>query len=372
MKLLINASNLHVGGGVQVASSFLYELSLLLKSQKYSDDISVVCSDTVYKNLPLGFDKGVFNQFNIINVCGLNGPSVKVKKKFAGFDVCFTIFGPLYFSPKVKVHICGFAQAWIAYPKNIAYQTLTLSDWFKCKIKFMIQSYFFRHYDKLIVEQMHVKNALEKIGYANQNISVVYNCVSAIYDDNSQWLPVDFDSSKFTNNIVLGFIGRPYSHKNIMILNQVNEILVSKFGMHCDFIFTFTDIEMQQCGFSSKSNFYSVGEINIAQCPAFYDLLDALLFPSLLECFSASPIEAMKMNTTVIASNYPFVKELCGDAAFYFNPLSANDIARVIFNVFSNKTLIEEKKRLGNKLVSELPTAKERAVSYLNIIKESI
>ncbi|MFS2001004.1 glycosyltransferase [Vibrio breoganii] len=372
MKIIINAANLHIGGGVQVASSFIFELSELLKSQRNTDDISVLCSEKVYQNLPLDFDKRVFTQFDILNTYGLGQPSVQVKDKFNGFDVCFTVFGPLYFTPKVKKHICGFAQAWIAYPDNVAYQKLPFKEWLKNKIKFNVQSLFFRRYDHLVVEQMHVKEALGKIGYADKNISVASNCVSAIYDDRNQWITLDFNVSQLTNDVVLGFIGRPYSHKNIRILNQVNEILVSKFQMNCDFIFTFTETEMQQCGFANKDNFYSVGEISTKQCPAFYDLLDALVFPSLLECFSASPIEAMKMNTTVIASNYPFVKEVCDDAAFYFDPLSADEIAIAIFNAFSNNELREEKKRLGSQLVNALPTAKDRAISYLNIIKGSL
>jgi glycosyltransferase involved in cell wall biosynthesis len=372
MRILINATNLHVGGGVQVAGSFISELSKLLKLSRKSYDISVVCSDKVYKNLSLDFDESVFTKFDILNIYGIRSPSSEVKEKFSGFDVCFTVFGPLYFTPEVKLHICGFAQAWIAYPENIAYQTLPFKEWLINKIKFKIQSLFFRRYDHLVVEQKHVKDALGKLGYDDNNISVVSNCVSAIYDDESQWLPLNFDSKKLKNDVILGFIGRPYSHKNIMILNQVNEILVLKFQMHCDFIFTFTKTEMRSCGFTGKNNFFSVGEISPAQCPTFYNLLDALVFPSLLECFSASPIEAMKMNTTVIASDYPFVREVCGDAAFYFDPLSADEIATTIFNVFSNSELREEKKQLGAQLVNDLPTAKDRAISYLNIIRDSI
>ena len=372
MKILINASNLHVGGGIQVASSLLSELPELLKSNSKSFDVSVLCSEKVYKNLPLHFDKSVFTQFEILNIYGVSQPPLKVKDKFSGFDVCFTVFGPLYFTPKVKKHICGFAQPWIAYPDNVSYKKLPFKEWLNNKLKFKIQSLFFRRYDQLVVEQKHVKVALAKLGYDANDISVVSNCVSATYDDKSQWMPLDFDSNQLSNNVVLGFIGRPYSHKNIVILNQVNEILVSKFQMHCDFIFTFTEAEMQQCGFANKNNFFSVGEISATQCPAFYDLLDALVFPSLLECFSASPIEAMKMNTTVIASDYPFVREVCGDAAFYFDPLSAEVIATAIFNAFSNTELRENKKYLGCQLVNDLPTAKDRAISYLKIIKDSL
>ena len=53
MKKLINASNLHVGGGVQVASSFIYQCSLL---GELCSDISVVCSNKVLDNLPDDFD----------------------------------------------------------------------------------------------------------------------------------------------------------------------------------------------------------------------------------------------------------------------------------------------------------------------------
>lgn len=371
MNILINVANLHVGGGVQVACSFIYEVSKILKYQMTTDSVSIFCSEKIYQNLPSDFDKLVFTQFEIINIYGASQPNSKVKEKFSGFDVCFTVFGPLYFKPKVKKHICGFAQSWIAYPDNVAYQKLPFKEWLNNKIKFKIQSFFFRRYDQLVVEQKHVKDALGKLGYDSNDISVVSNCVSSIYDKKDQWHPLDFDSSQFTNNVVLGFIGRPYTHKNIMILEQVNDILVSKFKMHCDFIFTFTKSEMQQCGFADKNNFFSVGEISAPQCPVFYGLLDALVFPSLLECFSASPIEAMKMNKTVIASDYPFVREVCGDAAFYFNPLSADDIATAIFNAFSNTELRNNKKQLGRQLVSELPTAKDRALSYLSIIKDN-
>lgn len=371
-KVLINASNLHFGGGIQVASSFISELSILLKSNVEPFDISIICSQRVYQNLPLGFDSSVFYQFDIIDIYGLSILSKKIKNKFNGFDVCYTIFGPLYFIPKVKKHICGFAQAWIAYPNNVAYQNLSVKEYLKNKIKFKVQSLLFQRYDHLVVEQKHIKDALGKLSYDVSNISVVSNCVSSIFDDKKNWLTLPFKDIVLTEGITLGFIGRAYPHKNISVLNKVNEILIDKYKMKCNFLFTFSESEMKSCGFDEKSNFYSVGEINSMQCPAFYKLLDALVFPSLLECYSVSPIEAMKMNITVIASDYPFVKEVCGNSIFYFDPLNPNNIATAIFEAFSNTELRETKKQSGYRLVHDLPTAKDRAQSYLNIIRDSI
>lgn len=370
MNILINATNLHVGGGVQVASSFISELPDLLRDNK-SFEVSVLCSEIVNKNLVSGLDKSFFKKFEVQNVYGLSILTRNIKSKFNGFDVCFTVFGPFYFNPKVKKHICGFAQPWIAYPNNDVYSNLNLIDKFKSRLKFSIQSHIFKQYDQLIVEQQHVKDALVNIGYSQDKIAVVSNCVSTIYDMPILWKSLNFDRSKLKYDINLGFIGRAYLHKNISVLKTVNDILINKYQFFCNFIFTFTKEEMDLLDFTHVDNFLTVGAIQVDQCPAFYNLLDALIFPSLLECFSASPIEAMKMDKTVIASGYPFVREVCGDAAFYFDPLSANDIASTIFNAFANRMLREKKKQLGALLVNNLPSAKDRAISYLNIISDS-
>jgi glycosyltransferase involved in cell wall biosynthesis len=309
-----------------------------------------------------------FKNFKELNVYGFKSPTREEKALFNGYDVCFTIFGPFYFKPKVKKHICGFAQPWIAYPDNDVYPKLTLLDRLKTKLKFAIQSYFFKQYDLLVVEQQHVKNALVEIGYNKSKLAVVSNCVSTIYDTPALWKPLNIDSKKFKEELTLGFIGRAYLHKNISILKEVSTLLADKYQFNCNFVFTFTEEEMNTCGFSELDNFYSVGPIKVEQCPAFYQLIDALVFPSLLECFSASPIEAMKMNTTVFASNYPFVTEVCKNAAFYFDALDANSIAKTIINAFSDETLLIEKRQLGATLVQHLPTAKDRALAYLDII----
>lgn len=368
MNILINATNLHFGGGVQVASSFISELTEIIENKAEKYQISVLCSTSVKSNLSANCDLSQFVFFKEINVYGFNKLSKEKKYLFDGYDVCFTIFGPFYYKPKVSRHICGFAQPWIAYPDNDVYPKLTIVNLIKTKLKFSIQSYFFKQYDKLIVEQQHVKSALIKIGYEKDNIHVVSNCVSTVYDNPQSWKELSFDDLNLKHDLTLGFIGRSYPHKNVAILKKVNQILINKYKLNCNFVFTFTDEEMQDCGFFNLDNFITVGSITVEQCPTFYKLLDALIFPSLLECFSASPIEAMKMKTTVIASNYPFITEVCKDAGFYFDPLNEYSIAESIASVFTNTTLIESKKILGSSLIKKLPTAKQRAVSYLDII----
>lgn len=53
----------------------------------------------------------------------------------------------------------------------------------------------------------------------------------------------------------------------------------------------------------------------------------ALLFPSLYEGFGIPPLEAMANGCPVIASDIPPVREVCGDAALYFDPHRAGELA---------------------------------------------
>lgn len=364
-QVLINASNLHVGGGVQVAVSFI---SALFDLGKF--DYSVVCSTVVFDNLPSNFDGKLFRKFEVVDIFGASFSCLKSEIFSDKYDVCFTVFGPFYKRLNCTIHICGFAQPWIAYPNNDAYSLLSARQKLKHKLKYAIQKIYFKRYDRLVVEQQNVKDALVSLGFNTHKITVVSNCISEVYDNDSVLENVVFPNmmEKFT----LGFIGRPYIHKNIKILKSVNDILIKDYGIKLNFLFTFTDDEMKQLDFDRVENFYSVGSLLVEQCPAFYRAIDALIFPSMLECFSASPIESMKMGKIVISSNYDFVKSVCRDAGFYFDATSEKNIAKVIHEAFSRTDLVIDKVQVGYGLVSALPTTEDRALSYISIIDSYI
>ncbi len=362
-KILINVSNLHSGGGAQVAASFIYELSKMFGNIDLKQ-VSVVCSTAVNLNLPETTDRSVFKCFDIINIKGFSRPKPIDKKLFDGFDICFSVFGPVYFKIDVKKHVCGFAQAWIAYPDNEAYSLLGFKDRMIYRFRFFIQKQYFKSYDQLIVEASHIKNALLNLGFKNE-IEVVNNTISSVFNESVNTKETEVNDK---NVPLLGFIGKPYEHKNIKILKLVHSILEEKYSFKCDFVFTLSHDEMNLCGFSELNAFHTVGEISLNQCPSFYERIDALIFPSLLECFSASPIEAMKMKVPVFASDRMFVKDFCQDAAFYFEPTDPEDIAKVVFSAFQKPALMQEKKNLGENVIANLFSAQERAEAYVRQI----
>lgn len=364
-KILINASNLHVGGGVQVAASFINELCSILKKESYNAHFSIIASDAVHLNLNYNTEVCESYSLYIVNTYGFNIDKRIKKDYFVNADVIFTIFGPLYCSLNKTITVTGFAQAWIAYPDNIAYSQLGFFCRWKNRISYKIKEMFFRKSSLLIVEAEHIQKALVNKGYKSESIFIVNNTVSTVFDNRSHWRDISYIKDV---NFTLGFIGRNYKHKNLEILRNVNEVLTLKYKVKCDFLFTLDNNEMVINGFDKLENFHSIGSISSEQCPAFYQQIDALIFPSLLECFSSAPIEAMKMEKLVIASDLPFVRDVCKTSARYFDPLSAESIAFAIYTAMNepekNKVMIMDAK----KLVHKLPTAKDRASHYLDIL----
>lgn len=60
---------------------------------------------------------------------------------------------------------------------------------------------------------------------------------------------------------------------------------------------------------------------------ALYQHATAFVFPSLYEGFGVPPLEAMLFGCPIIAADIPPVRETCADAARYFNPTDARELA---------------------------------------------
>lgn len=365
-KVCVNASNLHNGGGIQVATSFIDELSRL---PVVDLDISVFVSSEVAKNLKeIRVNTAVFSQYRILNSYGLSSLWGGFQRNFNKFDLVFTVFGPAYFLVMHGVWLTGFAQAWIVNIDNEVFRSFNLLQKFKNWGKFYLQAWFFRRSGKLIVELDHVKHGLIKKGIAKKkDIYVVYNCISSIYFEPEKWRPVPLirNSEKFS----IGFVGRDYAHKNVSILLDIKKLLACQ-GVDVDFYVTLTSSEWSARSGDYRSNINNVGELTVAQCPSFYQLMDAVIFPSMLECFSATPLEAMIMRKPLFASDREFVRDVCGDFAWYFDPVDPASAAAKIM-LYLEDYAGRDVARLENarEHAANFSNAKYRAEEYIKIIR---
>lgn len=336
--ILINSSNLHTGGGVQVATSFITEIAGL----NLPYELSQVASDEVQRNLDAsGYKVPPLVSHSVENTHGLDLSALFRKSRLDSFDTVFTVFGPLYrWSPPFR-NIVGFAQPWIIYPENECYAMLPLLQRLKMRLKFKIQSWFFRRADALIVELEHVRQGLiRELGISAERIHVVHNCLSSIYHREDLWQEVKVPNVDC--DLRLGFLGRNYLHKNTAIFPQIAVALEKKHEIRAKFFVTFTAEEWQACSPEFRAACINLGPLTVAQCPNFYRAMDAIVFPSLLECFSATPLEAMAMERPLIASDRPFNRDICGSHAHYFDPLDPESAAARIASIFEGADLIEK------------------------------
>ncbi len=83
----------------------------------------------------------------------------------------------------------------------------------------------------------------------------------------------------------------------------------------------------------ARDHFVNVGRIDQSELAGYFRHCRALIMPSVLESFSATYIEAMQFGTPILASDMDFSREVCGDAALYFDPWRAESIRDAILRL---------------------------------------
>ncbi len=363
MKLTINCSNLHNGGGVQVAASFINEIPA-----KFRPKLSIVVSSEVLKNLQISEQEtNQFEEFNVVNTYGLfyNNELYKLLKNS---DRVLTVFGPFYQWKSNWHNIVGFAQPWIIYPNNECYYRLNFTKKIFTRLKFWIHSQYFKRANIIIVELEHVKNELiHRLRVDPNLIFIVKNCVSSIFLDKKAWESVNIKNE--SGYLKLGFLGRNYLHKNTGIFPSIISELREKYDIKSCFFVTFTDKEWDECSTQFKAVCRNVGTLRINQCPTFYQCMDGIVFPSLLECFSATPLEAMCMEKPLFASDRKFNRDICGQHAHYFDPMSPASAAQVIASFFNNSDSHRtENFRAAREHAIYFSSPQNRSSNYLSLL----
>ncbi len=369
-RFLINGSNLHVGGAVAVATSVIEHLS---RMPAFNADISLLVSSSVHANLlAMKTDLSRFVRCDVADFFGIEAMWHGLDRHFIGQDLVFTLFGPAYFLRKRTLHIFGFAQPIIIYPGSPVEKRMPFADWLRQRAKSLLQEVFFARAAELVVELEHVQVGLAKRWLLRHlPTHVVYSAVDSVYAERSRWLPVDLAGKG--RALKLGIISRNYLHKNLACLPDLQALLAARHGLQVDFFVTFPEQEWAACSEHFRQQVVNVGPLKLAQCPSFYTGMDGVFFPSMLECFSAVPIEAMMMKRPLFASELPFIRDCCHEHAHYFDPLNVESMAAAVAAYFR---LDEATRSAGldraHAFVQGYPGPQQRAESYLAIVLKAL
>ena len=372
MHILINCTNLKVGGGLQVAdsvvcqlyrhpqhyfvvalSSFMEETILRLKRQKVSN-VKCLCHD-------------VKNDLNTI-IRGRDNFLDKVVED-EEIDVVLTIFGPSRWNPRCR-HLSGFAMPHLVLPESPFFTQMGHLERTKHTLRSRLLMHFFRRSaDWFWTENPYISERLQRL-LPRKKVLTVSNCYNQIFDNPNQWKR---DRSLPTfNGVTCLTISAYYEHKNFKLLPDIARILANKYS---DFVFRFalTLTEGQlQVPEELRQHFVFLGKVDVTECPSLYEQSDIMLLPSLLECFSASYPEAMRMEVPIVTTDIEFARGLCGDAACYYSAVDAEAAAEAIYNVATDKEYAAQLVVNGKEQLKKFDNYEQRADKLIRILEEMV
>jgi glycosyltransferase involved in cell wall biosynthesis len=154
---------------------------------------------------------------------------------------------------------------------------------------------------------------------------------------------------------------RYYAHKNL-------EIIVETFRAHRDNlknVVVFLTIPSDQSHEANhllraihragvEDQIINLGYIEQSEIPAYFGNCHALLFPTLLESFSTTYLEAMHCGLPILTSDLDFAHEVCGPAALYFDPWSPDSIAEAIIRLRSDEPLRRDLAEAGRQQLARV------------------
>jgi len=89
-----------------------------------------------------------------------------------------------------------------------------------------------------------------------------------------------------------------------------------------------------------RDNLHFLGRVSDDELLRLYNQAVCFIFPSLYEGFGLPPIEAMSCGCPVLASDIDVIKEVCVEAALYFDPNHTKSISDAIKNYLENRDML--------------------------------
>lgn len=363
--ILINCSNLKKGGGLQVADSICCDITRFTQHRfviVLSSHMQTT-SSRIKRNASCIVKNYDSNNGLKVLLTGRDTVLDKIVTDY-GVDVVLSIFGPISWKPRCP-HLCGFARPHIVLQDSPYFSNMSFIKRIREKLFDDVLAYFFRRgVNVFFTESAYIS---EKWQAQTKGIKVytVTNYYNQIFDHPEDWerhlLP------SFDGCTILSITGY-YPHKNLEIAIDVAKNLRAK---HPDFRFRFVfTIEAEQYPTLDEdiaSYFYFIGRTDISEAPSLYQQATIMFQPSLLECFSATYPESMRMNVPIVTADMGFARSLCGEAAIYYAPLDAEEAAKAIFQVATDEELRVKLVANGKKQLLQYDTYEQRTNKLVDL-----
>lgn len=364
MKLVFNISNLNGPGVDQIAQSFLEECR-----NDIIREYHIFISKRILANFKLGSFPDHFKFYIIKKSPARSLKSIlylKSLEKLIKPDCVFSLFGPTYWTPKAP-HLMGFALPFFIYRESPFFKNYpaSLLKRLEKKIKMFFVLANTKYYH---VETIDIKNRLISDYKIEENyIFHVNGTYNQIYG--KPILPsLSLLPKKKKGEFRFVTIAAFYKYKNLEIINEIIKLLRVEKYTKVKFVLTIDPILLKKHFGENSDYIYNLGPVRIEECPIIYSECDATFMPSLMESFTSTFPDSMKMKKPIIATDLGFAKSVCEDAAIYYDPLSANSAFKMIKKLIHDDNLRKELIINGQKVLKKFGTAADRAKKFLAIL----
>lgn len=170
-----------------------------------------------------------------------------------------------------------------------------------------------------------------------------------------------------------------YPHKNLEILLKVSEFIKAQ-GLNIRLFITIekadypgaTRLLNEITNLKIVDILINLGRINKDSLQTAYQRANLFLLPTLAESYGLIYLEAMSFNCPIVTSDKDFAYYICGDAALYFDPKSAEAILAAICKIKADSNLSKRLVENGAKRLSKyFKTWEEVALGYLETMEKS-
>ena len=374
MRLMINTATTYKGGGIQVAKSFIEEC------RNYPQHEYIV---VLGLNLAPLIDQDSFpSNFKFFQipfrpatrVFSVKDPAEYLKhiEKETSPDVVFTTSGPAYWRPKTT-HLMGFNLGHFIYSDSPYFQKIPYKRRLKWKLKgAVIKHYMKNDADAYVVQTDDVNLRLKNWLYTEKTIITVSNTHGEQYNKFRATLEKrlpELEKKEFRFLMLSVY----YDHKNLEILNEVVPMVQKEKAFNIKFVTTLPDTIFTKIFTKSvRANIINVGPVKPDDCPQLYLESNAVFVPTLLECFSATYAEAMKMEIPIVTTDLGFARTICGEAALYYDAVNAQDAYKKVMELVESPVLYKKLIRSAEYEIKKFNSASERAAKYLEICDQML
>ena len=357
MKILILAHALRAGGGQVVGVNTISALGNLDVNNDY---YFIVPDQTEYRELPLDtirhhvyyyrrrfshLGRWIFDTFTLKRIVKLYKPDVILGLGNLGISTspcvqAILLHNPyLVYSSRYSGGLALTDKLWLFFLRWLFKSSLSRARLIFCQTATM---------------ESRLRSAY---GYHGRT-EVVENVISAFASCGDDNVPPTLAAcgEKFK----IFYLTRYYPHKGLEMLVETMDryreelsdtvaVITIAPGQHRNAARLLQRIKKRQLA----DRIINVGPLVQKDLGVYYQACDCLVMPSRMESFSGTYLESMHFGLPILTSDLDFAREVCGDAAIYFDPWDALSIKDAILHVKGDPNLREDLVAKGRKRLSE-------------------